>query len=492
MAVSIRVSEEAPASNRSTFASGLGWKLSTQLVTQVTRLAVAILLARLMSPFQFGIAGLALVFAPLAYIFTDLGAVLVHRKDPTEEDRSTAFWMSLVIGFGLTLVGIAAAKPIARFYGEPQVEPLFMVLSATFFITAASTTQSALMHRAMAFRRVEIANMVAVVGASAVAVAAALAGWGAWAIILQLVANSVLFLVLIWRASPWRPRRTFSRSSLRGLSSFTTHNLGANLVHYFERNMDNLLIGRYLGPTSLGVYSIAYNLMLYPVTRFAAPIHEVLFPVLARMQHDDERTRRIWLRVTRLIAVVVAPAMVALIVVAPEFVHLLLGSKWSEATPLVQILAIAGLVYAVRVPATSVLLARGEARALFRFSLVSALVLVTGFVVTVSWGVKAVALSFSAAFVIMTPALVYIASRAIGASVRAYAGNLVGVTLATAAMAAVIVPTREALVHADFSPVLVLLVTLVVGGALYTPICIRLVPDLTSEIARSWQAVRAR
>lgn len=492
MGVSLGVSDEAPASSRSTFASGLSWKLSTQLVTQVTRLAVAVLLARLMSPFQFGIAGLALVFAPLAYIFTDLGAVLVQRKDPTEDDQSTAFWMSLAIGLALTLVGIAAAKPIAEFYGEPQVEPLFMVLSATFLVTAASTTQSALMHRAMAFRRVEIANMVAVVGASAIAVAAALAGWGAWAIILQLVANSVLFLVLLWHASSWRPRWTFSWSSLRGLSSFTTHNLGANLVHYFERNMDNLLIGRFLGPTSLGVYSISYNLMLYPVTRFAAPIHEVLFPLLARMQHDDARARRIWLRVTRLIAVLVSPSMVALIVVAPEFVHLLLGSKWSEATPLVQILAIAGLVYAVRVPATSVLLAKGEARALFRFSLVSALVLVTGFIVTVSWGVKAVAMSFSAAFVIMTPALVYIASRAIGASVREYARNLVGVTLATAAMAAVMVPAREALVHADVRPVLVLLVTLVVGAALYIPICVRLVPDLTTEIRRLWHAVRAR
>ena len=302
----------------------------------------------------------------------------------------------------------------------------------------------------------------------------------------------MLFLILVWRVSPWRPRWTFSWSSLHGLYAFTTHNLGANLVHYFERNMDNLLIGRYLGPTSLGVYSIAYNLMLYPVTRFAAPIHEVLFPLLARMQHDDARARRIWLRVTRLIAVLVAPAMVALIVVAPEFVHLLLGSKWSEATPLVQILAIAGLVYAVRVPATSLLLAKGEARLLFRFGLVSAFVLVTGFVVTVSWGVKAVALSFSAAFVIMTPALVYLAARAIGASVWSYARNLVGVTLATIAMAVVMVPTREALVHADFGSLVVLVLTLAVGGVLYIPICIRLVPDLTTEIRHSWQAIRAR
>jgi O-antigen/teichoic acid export membrane protein len=490
--VSVGVSHDVPASSRAAFASGLGWKLSTQVVTQVTRFAVAILLARLMSPTQFGIAGLALVFAPLAYIFTDLGAALVQQKEQTEEDRSTAFWTSIVIGLGLTLVGIAAAEPIADFYGEPEVQPLFMVLSLSFAITAASTTQSALLHRAMAFRRIEIANMIAVLAASAVGVGAALLGWGAWAIILQLEANSLLFLILLWRASSWRPRWRFSWASLRGLSSFSTHNLGANLLRYLESNMDNLLIGRFQGPASLGVYSIAYNLMLYPVTRFAAPIHAVLFPLLARMQHDDARARRIWLRVTRLIAVLVAPAMVALIVVAPELIRLLLGSKWDEAAPLVQILALAGLVYAVRVPSTSVLLAKGEARTLFRFSLVSALVLVTGFIVTVSWGVKAVAMSFSAAFVIMTPALVHLASRAIGASMRAYARNLIGVSLATAAMAAVMVPAREALVHADRGAVLVLLVTLLVGAAVYAPLCLRLVPDLTREIGHTWRAVRSR
>jgi polysaccharide transporter, PST family len=487
-----QVIEEGAADSRSTFASGLGWKLSTQVVTQVTRIGVAILLARLMSPFQFGLAGLALVFAPLAYIFTDLGAALVQQREQTEEDRSTAFWMSLTIGVALTLVGVAAAYPIAQFYGEPAVQPLFMVLSLSFAITAASTTQSALLHRAMAFRRVEVANMSAVVGASAVAVAAAFAGWGAWAIILQLVANSVLFLIMLWVASPWRPSRTFAWSSVRGLSSFTSHNLGANLVNYFERNMDNLLIGRFLGPASLGVYSIAYNLMLYPVTRFAAPIHEVLFPLLSRMQHDDERIARIWLRVTRLIAVLVAPSMVALVVVAPEFVQLLLGSEWSAAAPLVQILALAGLVYAVRVPSTSILLAKGEAGALFRFSLVSAVVLVTGFVVTVQWGVKAVAMSFSAAFVVMTPALVYLAARAIGASVRAYATNLVGVATATTVMALAVILCRGSLVHADARPIVILVGTLLVGAAVYVPICLLLVPDVTRELSRTWAAARSR
>ena len=490
--MSTGVSSDDGAGGRRAFVSGLSWKLSAQVVTQVTRLVVAILLARLMSPFEFGVAGLALVFAPLAYTFTDLGAVLVQQREQTEDDRSTAFWMSIVIGIFLTLAGFAAAAPIARFYGEPQVEGLFMVLSGTFVITAAATTQSALLQRALAFRRIEIANMISVLGASVVGVTVALLGGGAWAIVLQLVANSVLYLVLLWHASPWRPTRRFSFASVRALWSFTASNLGANLLHYFERNTDNLLIGRFLGPTSLGVYSIAYNLMLYPVTRFAAPIHQVMFPLLSRVQDDDARVVRIWLRVTRIVAVVVAPMMVGLMVVAPELVDVLLGSKWSAAVPVIQILALAGLVYAVRIPSTSVLLAKGQAGTLFHFSLLSAVVLVTGFALTVSWGVNAVAMSFAAAFVAMTPLLVWLAARTVGGSFRAYAANLVGVTVATAVMAAVVVPLRAALVSAELSPVLVLLATTAAGAVVYLPVCARLVPDLTEELGRARQALRRR
>jgi O-antigen/teichoic acid export membrane protein len=470
----------------------MGWKLTTQVVTQATRIGVAILLARLMSPFEFGVAGLALVFAPLAYVFTDLGAALVQQRDQSEDDRSTAFWTSLVVGVVITLIGIAAAAPIARFYGEPQVENLFMVLSASFLVTAASTTHSALLHRAMAFRRIELANMISVLGASVVAVAVALLGGGAWAIVLQLVAGSVLLFCLLWAFDPWRPSLRYSWTSLRSIASFTTHNTGANLLHYFERNTDNLLIGRFLGPAALGVYSIAYNLMLYPVTRLADPVHQVLFPLLSRMQEDDARITRIWLRVTKSVAAIVAPLMVGLVILAPEFVHVLLGAKWDGAVPVIQILALAGLVYAVRIASTSVLLAKGRARTLFHFSLVSAVVLVTGFAVTVQWGVNAVAASFTVSFLVLTPVLVRLAARAVGSSVSAYAAGLLPVAVATALMAGAVLLARHVLLGAGVEPFFILLAAAAVGAAVYLPLCLWLAPDLRSEIETGWTALRVR
>jgi len=297
---------------------------------------------------------------------------------------------------------------------------------------------------------------------------------------------------MLWFLDPWRPTRRFSFESLRSLASFTAHNFGANLLHYFERNTDNLLIGRVLGPSSLGVYSIGYNLMLYPVTRFAEPVHQVLFPFLSRIQDDDARVARIWLRVTRVVAAVVAPMMVGLVVVAPEFVRVLLGSKWDGAVPIIQILAVAGLVYAVRIASTSVLLAKGRAATLFGFGIVSAIVLVSGFVLTVSWGVNAVAMSFTASFILLTPRLVSLAARAVDMSPRAYIANLTRVALATLVMAAVALVVREAMIGANAGPLVVLLVTTAAGAATYVPLCLCLLPDLIAELGRARGAIRAR
>ena len=191
------------------------------------------------------------MFAPLAYTFTDLGAALVQQRNQTEDDRSTAFWLSIGIGTVLTVVGVLAAAPIAQFYGEPQVQDLFVALSASFLLTAAATTHNALLHRAMAFRRVEVANMAAILGASAVAVTVALLGGGAWAIILQLVANSAFVLVLLWLLS-----RAAESAFLVGERPLVVllHRkpLGRESPPLPRTERDNLLIGRFLGPRRSG------------------------------------------------------------------------------------------------------------------------------------------------------------------------------------------------------------------------------------------------
>jgi O-antigen/teichoic acid export membrane protein len=475
--------EGSPARAGIVIAGGIGWKLATQLVTQVTRAGVAVILARLLTPFEFGVAALALVFTTLVFVFTDLGAALVQRREQTEDDRSTAFWMSLGTGTVITLLGIALAGPIASFFGEPEVKPLFTVLSLTFLLTAATTTQSALLHRAMAFRRVELANMTAVLAGAGTGVSVAFLGGGAWAIILQQVTHSVAYLALLWFASSWRPRFLFSRRSARTILRFSLNLTGAQLFSYVQKNIDNLLIGRFLGAAPLGVYALSYNLMLYPVTRVAEPIYQALFPVLSRMQDDHQRVVGIWLRMVRLTAALVMPAMVGLVVLAPEFVAVVLGHRWDPAAPVVQLLAWAGIVYTLNTVTLGVVLSQGLTGQIFRYTLVSAAVLVAGISIGLRFGIEGVAAGVSISVALVWPFYIRVTARALGLPLRRYWLNLTRIAAATAGMAGALVPARLLLASWGLPEAAVLAAGVAWAALVYVGLCLLWASDLRQDVA---------
>ena len=301
---------------------GVAWKTTSAVVLQVSRLVTAIILARLLSPHAFGVAGMVLVSSGLVLIFADLafGAALVQRRVLTEADRSTVFWLNAAGGVVFTIGGILLSGPIADFFGEPQVQPLFAVYSTTFLVTALSATQSALLNREMNFRSLELRQMTSYAAGAVVGIVVAFRGGGAWAIILQQVTIAVVSTVLLSFMSRWRPRLIFSKASLNSMVGFSSRVFGTRLLFYVNRNADNLLIGRFVGPAALGVYALAYNVMMVPFSQISNPIQAVLFPAFSRLQDDPERIGRGWLRVNRVVAAITMPALLGLFIVTPDFV----------------------------------------------------------------------------------------------------------------------------------------------------------------------------
>ncbi|MEW6581828.1 MAG: oligosaccharide flippase family protein, partial [Actinomycetota bacterium] len=317
-------------------------------------------------------------------------------------------------------------------------------------------------------------------------------GGGAWAIVLQQVATSVVYLGLLWVASDWRPRFLFSRSSAGRLVRFSAQLTGANFLSYLQKNIDNLLIGRFLGAAPLGVYSLSYNLMLYPVTRVAEPIYQALFPVLSRIQDDDERVGRIWLRVVRMAAAVVIPAMVGLVIFAPQFVRVVLGAKWDDAVPVIQLLAWSGIVYALNTVTLSVVLSRGLTGQIFRYTLISAVVLVSGLVVGLQFGLEGVALAISTAVAIMWPLYVRIAARTLEMPRVAYWRNLAGVAAATAAMAGAALPLRLLLESWGLPAAAILAIGVPVAAVVYLGACLLVAPGLRGDVGELVSAARRK
>jgi O-antigen/teichoic acid export membrane protein len=463
---------------------GVAWKSASQIVTQVLRMAVAIVIARMLAPHDYGLAAMALVFSSLMLVFSDLalGAAIVQRRSLSEDDRSTVFWTSCGAGLAFTVAGIAASGPIAGFYGQPSVRPLFAVLSLGFFVTSLGTVQAAVLTRSMDFRRLELAVMGGSLAGAPVGIGAAVAGYGAWAIICQQLASAAGSSLLLLALCPWRPHLKFSAASLRELRSFSANVFGQRVLYYLHRNTDNLLVGRFLGPTALGAYGLAYNVMLVPFTRIAGPLQEVLFPAFSRMQDDPRRIADAWIRVTRLVAALAMPALVGLAIVAPDFVHVVLGPRWAKATPVLQILVWVGLLQSIQGLNASVLIALDRTRVLFRFSIGFFAAHLVAFIVGMQFGIVGVATGYAISSTLVEPAFSWLTARVLGVSPLGIPRALAGVAQATAAMGISVLAARMLLVHEGVAPEVRLLALTLLGASIFVAACAWRAPEVKLEV----------
>jgi O-antigen/teichoic acid export membrane protein len=465
---------------------GLAWKGASQIFLQASRLVVAVILARMLSPHDYGLAAMALVLASLVIVFSDvaLGAALVQRTRLSEADRSTAFWTSVSVGAICTVLGVALSGVFAGFYGDPAVQPLFAVLSLSFVVTSLATTQEALLVREMNFRSLELRMMIGTAVGAATGIYLAARGYGAWAIIGQQLAIAVVSTALLWLLSPWRPTFSFSRASLRSLGGFSGNVFAHRLLYYLHRNVDNLLIGRFLGPAALGVYGFAYNVMLVPFSRIAGPLTEVLFPAFSRMQHDRKRMTAIWVRAIRLVASFSVPALLGLVVVAPDFVSVVLGAKWADTdtTILIQILAWVGLLQSLQTLNPNILQALDKTDTLLRYTIVFFALHMTAFAVGLQWGVVGVAVGYLVSSLVVEPLFAWVTTRALGISPLVLLRGLSGVFQASALMFVAVLSTRLLLLEAGIGAPLRLLATVAVGIAVYVPCWIWRAGDALDEL----------
>jgi O-antigen/teichoic acid export membrane protein len=463
---------------------GLAWGAASQIILQISRIVVAVILARLLAPHDYGVAAMVLVFSSLVLVFSDLGlgAALVQRKTLTEADRSTAWWTSVAAGIAFTAVGAALAGPIAGFYGEPDVQSLCVVYSLVFMITSLGSTQEALIVREMRFRQLELRTMSATVVGAVVGITVALKGLGSWAIIAQQLTEAAVSSILLWFASPWRPHLRYSRASLRELWGFSGWLVGHRLLFYVHRNADNILIGRFIGAAALGAYTVAYNIMLVPFSRIAGPIQRVLWPAFAQIQDDPERIAANWIRVTRILAAIAMPALAGLVVVAPDFVHVVLGDRWASAVPLVQALAWVGMLQAVQVLNVDILQARGRTSLVFRYTVFFCLAHTCAFVIGLHWGVVGVAVAYAISSTFVEPVLSWLTARELGISPWPMARALAGVAQATALMAAGVLLARGLMVHLETPPALRLAACIAVGALFYLAAAAWRVPELRVEL----------
>jgi len=380
--------------------TGVKWSgISMGAVTALGIVTLAVL-ARLLSPADFGLMGMIMVVIGFAQAFADMGIsnAIIYRQDATKDQLSSLYWLNILAGAIIFCVVCASTPLVVGFYHEPHLSKLLYLTAVIFLITPLGQQFQILFQKELEFdglAKIEIATSVV---NSTVAIGSAFAGLGVYSLIYgQLAATTAKVALLCgagWRR--WRPSLHFAKRDLKGYVSFGLYQMGERAINYLNSNLDYLLIGSMLGARALGYYTLAYNLIIKPSSMINPVITKVAFPVFSLIQNETEKLRRSYLKVLQVLATVNFPMMAGLAVVAPIAVPVIFGEQWLPSVVLIQILTIVGLLRSTGNPVGSLLLAKGRADLGFKWNLALAVTQIPGLYLGVKLGgAVGVAIAFS-------------------------------------------------------------------------------------------------
>ena len=375
------------------------WSAISQVGRRVGQIATTALLARLLAPEDFGVAGMATMVFEFAFIFRDLGtsAAVIQQEKIDSGLLNTVFWTNIVLGLLAAVLLFAAAPPIASFFKESRLTALLQVLSLTFVFTGSSVLQQALLERRLAFDKLAKIEGSSFLLGSATAIVCGLRGWGVWSFVAQTLVMQAALTIMLWHAGDWRPSKIFRWSDLKVIQGYSLNLAGSQVLTFTSRNADNILIGRFLGAEALGFYSIAYKLMLSPIQSVTFVVLRALFPVYARLQDDDARFRSAYVRTSGAIAMLSFPVMIGIMAISKPLVLTLLGAAWMPVAGLLLILAPVGLLQSIGITSMMIFRAKGRTDWMFRWNLFTSAVTLASFAIGLRWGVQGVAIAYLAA-----------------------------------------------------------------------------------------------
>jgi O-antigen/teichoic acid export membrane protein len=445
---------------RSTF-SGLGNQYAGTLITGVGQLVVTAALARLLSPEDYGLAGLATVYVGLATVLSQFGlsAAIIQRSELTPRYVRAGFTASILLGLLTTTLVWLTAPLASAALGNAQLVPVIRGLSLGFVLGNPGFVADALSQRNLAWRRLMWVDVTAfLLGYALPAVVLASRGYGVWALVASALGQNLVRTATLLSLQPhpkWPRIGTEIKELLLYGSNFTL----ARIFNYTAGQGDNLVVGRVLGVVALGYYSRAFKLMLILVTYFAAVVTRVLFPIMSRLQGDRPRLQSAYLTGAAVLGLVSAPVGALMVVLAPEFIGVLLGPKWTQATAPFQILTLGILMRNVYMMAYCLDGAMGAMRTRMVRDGIYAVAVVLGSLVGTRFGLVGVATGVVIAIGVNYFVGAAMSLRILGATWRDYARSQLpafGLGVLTAGVA---YGVRMALLAAGFNQLMVVVVT---------------------------------
>jgi O-antigen/teichoic acid export membrane protein len=358
------------------------WTLAASVVTSLVSFVQLAVLARLLTPDDFGVLAMATIAIGFAQMFGDFGFsnAIIYYREVSEKQLSSCFWLNIFLGFSLFLLLFFISPFISIFYNEPELIAVLPWVAANLFIASLGHLHQSLMQKEMKFKPLSVIEIISSMIGLVVSVSLAVSGQGIFSLIYgQLSTSLVKSLLLFFSGGKcWQPSFFFSFVEIKPMISFSAYQVAERTVNYFGARLDQLIIGIVAGSHVLGMYSLAYNLVMLPISKINPVLMKVAFPLFSKVQDDNQAIKRGYFYILKLVSMINFPILLGMLVVASSLVPYIFGDKWTDAVVFVQLLSIVALLRSVGNTVGAILLAKGRANLAFKWNVSKLLIQIPG------------------------------------------------------------------------------------------------------------------
>lgn len=468
--------------------AGARWTVGARLSRALIGIGTMAVLARFLSPADYGIMALILFVTSLAQMLADFGlrVALVQRRQVSDLEMHSVFWANMAVGVLLTAAVLIWAEPIAALFQAPGLETALRQVSPVFLLNSLQGVSMSVLERRFNFRSIALGEIAGGICGALTAIVMVLRGFTVEAVVAQQVVFSLVGAVVIIARARWRPALRFSWAALRPLIAYGGYVALGSGAQFLSNQIDRPILARAISPLALGYFSVANQIVLSPILIVVQAVARVMFPILSAIQGDLPRVRQAYLKIQHAIVVVMAPICLGITAVADPFVRVLLGPGWEPVVGLLILLSIRGLFTAVNRVNGALLAAQGQARMQFRWSVFSAAVYITGLALAAPYGVMAAIGTQLALVAVTSPVYAMFALRQIR---QGWAGFLGSIVRPLGSAVVMCLAVRALLSMLALSAVAELLIGMAVGATIYAAIMLaidrdRVLPLLQGGLAR--------
>lgn len=351
---------------------------------------IGIILARLLSPREFGLIGMITIFIALSQSLVDSGftQALIRKKDCTQADYSTVFYFNLLVGIVLFFVLFFSAGTISRFFDEPQLYLIIQVIGLSIIVNAFTIVQRARLTKEINFKLQTKISIIASIVSGIIGITMAYAGYGVWSLVFKTLFGFVMTSLLLWLWNKWIPSLVFSKNSFKELFNFGYKLMISGLINTAYKNIYLLIIGKYFSATELGFYTRADQFRNLPSQNITSVIQRVSYPVLSEIQNDIPRLRTAYQKIIKSTMLITFHTMMIMAAIAKPLILTLIGEKWLPSVVYLQLLCFAGMFYPLHAINLNMLNVQGKSHLFLRLEIIKKLLAIPVIVIGIIFGIK--------------------------------------------------------------------------------------------------------